>query len=232
MTILVGFNKLNKKIKIIIFIVLVSCLTLLLERIIGFIRTFNPYYDLEKVVENSIDYIENKKFRNHSDDIIFTTKVNEKLSLLENTYHVEKKLEYEQLKQLNCNPQYSVDEESLHDDFLKLQSQFEWDLWKEQSFFYRRMRDTFNKKSLRFYKESSPSIVLFSENNGKSFYYVCNNFYKEGNSNRNYFMIQIYMQNNDEFVYMSHFEWGELTGLYNETQLKDKMLQSFDEYFK
>ena len=76
MTISAGRNKIPQKIKYIVLIILTSLATLFFERVIEVIRTFNPYYDTEKVVEHAIDFIVNGKFRNSSDAIFFTTKVN------------------------------------------------------------------------------------------------------------------------------------------------------------
>ena len=69
MTISAGRNKIPQKIKYIVLIILTSLATLFFERVIEVIRTFNPYYDTEKVVEHAIDFIVNGKFRNSSDDI-------------------------------------------------------------------------------------------------------------------------------------------------------------------
>ena len=231
MTISAGRNKLPQKIKYIVLIILTSLATLFFERIIEVIRTFNPYYDTEKVVKHAIDFIVNGKFRNSSDDIIFTTKVNGNIALLENMYYVEKRVEYEEFAQINYISSYSTDDESLHNAFLDLQARFKWDIWDEQKSFYTRLREAFRKKSLKKYKESTASILLKELSEDKSFYVICNNFYKEKNPDRNYYMIQIYMQNKDDFVYMSHFDWGELVGRYDEKDLINKFKVQFDNYF-
>ena len=44
-------------------------------------------------------------------------------------------------------------------------------------------------------------------------------------------MLQIYMQNKDAFVYMSHFDWGKLVGRYDEKDLTNKFKIKFDNYF-
>ena len=156
MKISAGQNKLPQKIKYIILIILTSLATLFFERVIEVIRTFNPYYDTEKVIENAIDFIVNGKFRNSSDDIFFTTKVNGNVSLLENMYYVEKRVEYEQFAQINYISSYSTDDESLHNAFLDLQARFKWDIWDEQKSFYTRLREAFRKKSLK------KSVSLYS----------------------------------------------------------------------
>ena len=74
MKISAGCSKIPQKIKYIILIILTSITTLLFERVIEDVRTFNPYYDTEKVIENAIDFIVNGKFRNSSDDIFFYNK--------------------------------------------------------------------------------------------------------------------------------------------------------------
>lgn len=231
MKISAGQNKLPQKIKYIILIILTSLATLFCERVIEFIRTFNPYYDTEKVIENSIDFIVNGKFRNSSDDIFFTTKVNGNVSLLENMYYVEKRVEYEQFAQINYILSYSIDDESLHNAFLDLQNRLKWNIWNEQESFYKRIREAFQKKDLRNYKEGSSSIFIEELSEDKSFYVICNNFYKKENPNRNYYMLQIYMQNRDDFVYMSHFDWGILVGRYDKQDLTNKFKIKFDNYF-
>ncbi len=45
-------------------------------------------------------------------------------------------------------------------------------------------------------------------------------------------MIQIYMQNKDDFVYMSHFDWGELVGKVDKKDLTNKFKVQFDNYFE
>ena len=224
-------NKLPQKIKYIILIILTSLATLFCERVIEFIRTFNPYYDTEKVIENAIDFIVNGKFRNSSDDIFFTTKVNGNVSLLENMYYVEKRVEYEQFAQINYILSYSIDDESLHNAFLDLQNRLKWNIWNEQESFYKRIREAFQKNDLRNYKEGSSSIFIEELSEDKSFYVICNNFYKKENPNRNYYMLQIYMQNRDDFVYMSHFDWGILVGRYDKQDLTNKFKIKFDNYF-
>ena len=231
MKISAGQNKLPQKIKYIILIILTSLATLFCERVIEFIRTFNPYYDTEKVIENAIDFIVNGKFRNSSDDIFFTTKVNGNVSLLENMYYVEKRVEYEQFAQINYILSYSIDDESLHNAFLDLQNRFKWDIWREQASFYKRLREAFRKKSLKNYRETTASVFLKELSKDKSFYVICNRFYKEKNPDREYYMIQIYMQNKDAFVYMSHFDWGKLVGRYDEKDLTNKFKIKFDNYF-
>ena len=149
MKISAGCSKIPQKIKYIILIILTSLATLFCERVIEFIRTFNPYYDTEKVIENAIDFIVNGKFRNSSDDIFFTTKVNGNVSLLENMYYVEKRVEYEQFAQINYILSYSIDDESLHNAFLDLQNRLKWNIWNEQESFYKRIREAFQKKDLR-----------------------------------------------------------------------------------
>ena len=146
MKISAGCSKIPQKIKYIILIILTSLATLFCERVIEFIRTFNPYYDTEKVIENAIDFIVNGKFRNSSDDIFFTTKVNGNVSLLENMYYVEKRVEYEQFAQINYILSYSIDDESLHNAFLDLQNRLKWNIWNEQESFYKRIREAFQKR--------------------------------------------------------------------------------------
>ena len=231
MTISAGRNKIPQKIKYIVLIILTSLATLFFERVIEVIRTFNPYYDTEKVVEHAIDFIVNGKFRNSSDDIIFTTKVNGNIVLLENMYYVEKRVEYEEFAQINYISSYSTDDESLHNAFLDLQARFKWDIWAQQESFYTRIREAFRKKSLKNYRAEFRSILLKELSEDKSFYVICTNFYKEKNPDRNYYMIQIYMQNKDDFVYMSHFDWGELVGKVDKKDLTNKFKVQFDNYF-
>ena len=84
---------------------------------------------------------------------------------------------------------------------------------------------------MRNYKEGSSSIFIEELSEDKSFYVICNNFYKKENPNRNYYMLQIYMQNRDDFVYMSHFDWGILVGRYDKQDLTNKFKIKFDNYF-
>ena len=119
----------------------------------------------------------------------------------------------------------------MHNAFLDLQNRLKWNIWNEQESFYKRIREAFQKKDLRNYKGGSSSIFIEELSEDKSFYVICNNFYKKENPNRNYYMLQIYMQNRDDFVYMSHFDWGILVGRYDKQDLTNKFKIKFDNYF-
>ena len=84
---------------------------------------------------------------------------------------------------------------------------------------------------MKNYRETTASVFLKELAKDKSFYVICNRFYKEKNPDREYYMIQIYMQNKDDFVYMSHFDWGKLVGRYDEKDLTNKFKIKFDNYF-
>ena len=85
---------------------------------------------------------------------------------------------------------------------------------------------------MRFSHSWEYCVFLKELSKDKSFYVICNRFYKEKNPDREYYMIQIYMQNKDDFVYMSHFDWGELVGRYDEKDLTNKFKIIFDNYFE
>lgn len=231
MMISTGLNKLPQKIKYIIIILTTSILTLFFEQIINSLRTYNLFCDEEWLILNSVDYISNGKFKNSSDDICYAAKVDEANSLLENMYFVEKKIEYEEFLKINSTTSYQTDDEALHQEFKNLQDEFKWSLWDGQNSFYKRIREAFMKKDLKQYKETSPYLILEEISNDKSFYVICNRFYKKKNIDRSYYMIQIFMQNKNEFVYLSHFGWGELVGNYEKKELTEKFSVVFDNYF-
>lgn len=215
-TILNGQNKMKQRTKYILIILLTILSTLIIERVIFFIYTYNPVISYEDAMNKVMERIENNDFAINDDSIVYSSKINREHSLLENCFHVEHIIEYKQFMTIGYDMGYSIDDASLHDAFLADQEKFQHNSILDYSqTFYSRIREALRCSKLDRFKISSRFCDFADENNDFSYYVVHNRFYKKQNDNKEYYLVQIFVQNEDEFLYISYLNRGTLTENYS-----------------
>ena len=199
----------KKNIKIIssfIFLVVVS--------IFWGILTYNPKYMCEDVLLNIIDRINENNICNNKNELFYSRIVNQDKTLLENIYISEKNVEYEQVEELQQRypnekliQNLTIDENELTNMYNKLDSKNHFYIIKS---FINRIEDSFNVTSKESLKSIALNFLCRKENEVESFYIISENFYRPGIKKINYYKIHIFIQKENQFVYMSFFDKGEL----------------------
>ena len=195
-----------KNISSFIFLVVVS--------IFWGILTYNPKYMCEDVLLNIIDRINKNNICNNKNELFYSRIVNQDKTLLENIYISEKNVEYEQVEELQQRypnekliQNLTIDENELTNMYNKLDSKNHFYIIKS---FINRIEDSFNVTSKESLKSIALNFLCRKENEVESFYIISENFYKPGIKKINYYKIHIFIQKENQFVYMSFFDKGEL----------------------
>ena len=207
-------------------------LTLFFEWLLKGIATYNPYYSTEDVLIKGIEEINNQQNTLKKNDVFYKTKVNKDLPLLENIYHVEKIEEFNEFKRFGITSDFSIDNDSLHKMYLELTDKFNWNIFNEQEFFSKRIRESMNKSYSKSFKESMASLIVnISEDNCEA-YILCNKLYKKNNKNRKFYKLEFFMKKNDDFVYISFLRWGDVIVDSDKKFLTEIVLDNYDLFFE
>lgn len=193
----------------------------------------NPEYSCEDVFVKTIENLFNTEYKKGPMDILYTTKIDGSLSIIENIYNVWNIEFCRYLEKLGAdNP--SVTSENLHREYIKLVEEHSWNSTIAGNCiepFNENIRCVYGIMGLDSLEDTGGNILAGKETEGKSFYLKYTSFKNKYNSDEKYILVDVFMQNSDTFVYCSYFMRGEVHGYARNDILTDDFEKKFEAFF-